>query len=80
MRGSIRRLFWVEAGLATITGMLAFITAIAPDWIEFVSSWDPDRGDGSAEWLIVAGLCLVTVVLIVAAKKEWRRTAAVAST
>jgi hypothetical protein len=80
MRGSIQRLFWVEAGLATITGLLAFITAIVPDWIESVSGWDPDRGDGSAEWLIVAGLCLVTVVLIVAARKEWRRTAAVAST
>ena len=50
-----------------------------PDWIEFVSGWDPDQGDGSAEWLIVAGLCLVTIVLIVAAMKEWRRTTAVAS-
>jgi hypothetical protein len=47
--------------------MLAFIKAIAPDWIEFVSGWDPDLGDGSAEWLIVAGLYLVTVVLILGA-------------
>ena len=78
MRDSIRRLFWVEAGLATITGLLAVSTAIAPDWIEFVSGFDPDRDDGSAEWLIVAGSCLVTFVLIVVAKKEWRRTAAVA--
>lgn len=80
MGGSIRRLFWIEAGLATITALSAFITAIAPDWIEFVSGWDPDRGDGSAEWLVVAALSLVTVVLIVAARKEWRRISAVAST
>jgi hypothetical protein len=79
MRGSIRLLFWVEAGLATMTGMLALITAVVPDWIELVSGWDPDRGDGSAEWLIIAGLCFVTVALVVAAKQEWRRTSAVAS-
>jgi hypothetical protein len=80
MRGGIRRVFWVEAGLATVTGLSALMTAIVPDWIEFVSGWDPDQGDGLAEWLIVSGLCFVTIMLIMAAKQEWRRTSAVAST
>jgi hypothetical protein len=79
MRVSIRRLFWVEAGLATITGLLAFVTPIFPDWIELVFGWDPDRSDGSAERLIVAVLCLVTVVLVAAARREWRRTSTVTS-
>ncbi|CAB3801331.1 hypothetical protein LMG28688_05326 [Paraburkholderia caffeinitolerans] len=79
MRDGIRRLFWVEVGLATITGLLAIVTAIVPDWIEFVSGWDPDRGDGSVEWLVVAGLGLVTIVLSVAAMKTWRRAAAMVS-
>jgi hypothetical protein len=37
MRRNFRRLFWVEIGLAAITGLLALITPIFPDWIEFVS-------------------------------------------
>lgn len=78
MREGIRCLFWVQASLATITGLLALATAIVPDWIEFVSGWDPDRGDGSVEVGIVIGLGLITVVLGVAAMKTWRRTAAVA--
>jgi hypothetical protein len=86
MPGSIRRLFWVQVSAATITGTLALTTAIAPDWIaaaivqnwiELVSGWNPDHGDGSVEWLIIwfitAGLCFVTVVLAAAAAREWRR-------
>jgi hypothetical protein len=75
---SSRRLFWVAVGAATITGTLALTTAMVPDWIELVFGWDPDHGDGSIErwlviWLIVAGLCFVTVVLVAAAMREWRR-------
>ena len=29
--------FWVEILLASVTGLLALITPIMPDWIEFVS-------------------------------------------
>ena len=36
---NIRRLFWIEAGLAAISGLLALITPVFPDWIEFVSGW-----------------------------------------
>ena len=75
---SSRRPFWVVVGAATITGTLALTTAIVPDWIELVFGWDPDHGDGSVErwlviWLIIAGLCFVTVVLVAAATREWRR-------
>jgi hypothetical protein len=84
MPGSIRRLFWVEVSAATITGTSALTTAIVPDWIELVLGWDPDQGDGSVEWLIIwlitAGLCFVTVVLVAAAMREWRRTSGEAST
>jgi uncharacterized membrane protein len=75
----MRRLFWVEIGLAAITGLLALITPIFPDWIEFVSGWDPDQHDGSVERMIVVGLFVVTIVLAVAAAIEWRRTTAAAS-
>ena len=80
MRTNFRPLFWIEIGLAAITGLLALITPIFPDWIEFVSGWDPDQHDGSVEWMIVVGLFVVTVVMVALAAIEWRRTTATAST
>ena len=80
MRRNLRPLFWIEAGLAAITGVLALITPIFPDWIEFVSGWDPDQHDGSVERMIVLGLSVVTIVIIALAAIEWRRTPATAST
>jgi hypothetical protein len=74
VRKNFRRRFWVETGLASIAGLLALITPIFPDWIEFVSGWDPDQRDGSVEWLIVVGLFLVTVVMFALTATEWRRT------
>jgi len=76
MQRNLRPLFWVEAGLAAITGVLTIITPFFPDWIEAVSGWDPDQHDGSVEWLIVVALFVVTIALIAAARLEWRRTAA----
>ena len=80
MRSNFRPLFWIEIGLAAITGLLALITPIFPDWIEFVSGWDPDQHNGSVEWMIVVGLFVVTIVMVVLAAIEWRRTTATAST
>ena len=80
MPGS-RRPFWVMISAAMITGTLALTTAIVPDWIELIFGWNPDHHDGSVErwsviWLIFAGLCFVTVVLVAAATREWRRMSA----
>jgi uncharacterized membrane protein len=76
MRRNIRRPFWVEIGLAAITGLLALITPIFSDWIEFVSGWDPDQHDGSVEWLIIVGLFIVPIVMVAAAAIEWGRNPA----
>ena len=80
MQRNLRRLFWVESGLAAIAGLLTLITPIFPDWIEFVSGWDPDQHDGSVEWLIIVGLFVIAVVMVAAAAIEWRRNPAAAST
>jgi uncharacterized membrane protein len=80
MRRNFRPLFWIEIGLAAITGLLALITPVFPDWIEFVSGWDPDQHDGSVERMIVLGLFVATIVMVALAAIEWRRTPATAST
>jgi uncharacterized membrane protein len=79
MRRNFRPLFWIEVGLAAITGLLALITPIFPDWIEFVSGWDPDQHDGSVERMIVVGLFIVTIAMVASATVEWRRTPVAAS-
>ena len=68
-----RRRFWGECALAATSGMLALVTVISREWIEAITGWDPDGGDGSLEWLIVTVLALAAVALVVAARIEWCR-------
>jgi hypothetical protein len=41
MSRGFRRRFWIEMAIASLTGLLALITPIFPDWIELISGWDP---------------------------------------
>lgn len=74
-RTGLRLRFWVEAACGTVTGVLAVVTLFWSDWIEAVFGVDPDHGNGSFEWLVVAVLALITVSLVVAARLEWRHGA-----
>jgi tetrahydromethanopterin S-methyltransferase subunit E len=79
MRNALKRRFWLETGLATITGMLFVITLVWRGWIEIVFGVDPDQGNGALEWLIVGALLVVTITLLILASYEWRRTRAAVS-
>jgi hypothetical protein len=63
----------MESILALITGTAAVITLSWHDWIEIIFGVDPDQGNGSAEWLVVVILLIVTSVLVLGARLEWRR-------
>jgi tetrahydromethanopterin S-methyltransferase subunit E len=65
--------FWLESSLGLITGAVAIITLFWHDWIEIIFGIDPDAGSGSAEWLVVVILLVVTSVLFIGARLEWRR-------
>jgi len=65
--------FWIESIVASVTGVLAVVTIFWQDWIEALFGVDPDRGSGSAEWLVVAVLAVVTVALTAGAWREWLR-------
>lgn len=71
----VRLRFWVEAGCGAATGVLAVVTLFWSDWIEAVFGVDPDHGNGSFEWLVVAVLAVITVFLTVVARVEWRYAA-----
>lgn len=69
----LRRRFWVEIALASLTAGIAILTTIWPNWFEALSGSDPDNGDGSFEWVITLSLALTAVAMAVIARWEWRR-------
>lgn len=73
MPSGLRHRFWLESVSGSVTGMVAIVTLLWHDWIEAVFGTHPDSGNGSAEWLVVLVLFLVTVALATGARREWRR-------
>ena len=66
----------VKVALAVTSAFLALLTLVVPDWIEEVFHVDPDGGNGSLEWLIVAVFVIAAVVFGRRARAELRaRTA-----
>lgn len=72
MKKELRFRFWLEAGLATLAGLMFLGTLIWSDWIEIVLGVDPDSGNGSVERLIVMVLIIATTTLSVLVRFEWR--------
>ena len=70
-----RRRFYVEVVLAGLTGALTLLTLITREWIEAIFRVDPDGGNGSLEWAIVAVLAISCVALSVTAWRESLRPA-----
>jgi hypothetical protein len=62
----------IEVALAVILGAATILTAIWPDWIEGLTGFDPDHGNGSAEWLIVAVLAVATLIVAALARRDLR--------
>lgn len=69
--------FYAEAVLAGATAVLTAVTALWQDWIEIVTGADPDAGSGGLEWGIVVALAAFTIVLLLVARREYRRAASV---
>ena len=74
MSRRVRSRFWLELGLAALTGVLFLVTLVTREWIEAISGWDPDHHSGSLEWGIVLGLFAMTVLAAGTAYAEWRRS------
>ncbi|HVB72860.1 MAG TPA: hypothetical protein VNE38_04825 [Ktedonobacteraceae bacterium] len=73
MRKALRGRFWLETSMAIVAGILFVITLVWHNWIEIIFNVDPDKGSGFLEWLIVGVLLIVTIVLFILARYEWRK-------
>jgi hypothetical protein len=63
----------IESGLAVLTAALFVLTLISREWIEALTGWDPDHGNGSLEWVIVAVLLVACASLTFRARSDWRK-------
>lgn len=72
-RAQLRGRFWIEALLAAVAAIMVIVTLVSREWIEALTGWDPDHGDGSAEWLITIGLVVVAVAFGALSRAEYRR-------
>lgn len=68
-----RTLFWLSAVLSVATGALGLLTLVWQDWIEAVSSWSPDHGNGSVEAMFVVTLGVVSIAASLVARHARRR-------
>jgi len=73
MRKALRRRFWLETGIAIVTGIVFLLTLVWHNWIEIIFNVDPDQGSGLLEWLIVGALLVVTIILFALARYEWHK-------
>jgi hypothetical protein len=78
MTYGLRWRFYVETGAGVITTALFLATLLYPDWIEALFRIDPDNASGWLERLVVGGLLVMTIALLSLARREWRKTIAIA--
>ena len=62
----------IEIAVSALLGTATILTAVWPTWIEGLFGFDPDGGNGSAEWWIVAVLAVATVAAIVLTRHDLR--------
>jgi len=68
-----RRRLRLEIGLAVLSVPLFVATLLWRDWIEIAFRVDPDHGDGSLEWLIMALTATSAIVASLLARTDLRR-------
>ena len=62
----------IEIAVSALLGAATILTAVWPTWLESLFGLDPDGGDGSAEWWIVAVFAVATVAAIALTRHDLR--------
>ena len=72
MKASLPAKFWIQSVLAWASASCLVLTVFEPDWIEQFFGFEPDGGDGSAEWGLTLALLLATCAFVALAGRTWR--------
>ena len=64
----------IEIAVSALRGAATILTAVWPTWIEGLFGFDPDGGNGNAEWWIVAVLAAATVAAVALTRHDLRIT------
>ncbi len=67
-----RRIF-AESTLAIAAAVLAVVTAVNAEWIEWLTGLDPDGGSGALEWTLVGVFAVGAVLAGGLARRDLRR-------
>lgn len=61
----------LEFALAGLFVIVAVLTAVTPNWIEVVFHVDPDAGNGSLEWALVAGFGVFAAIAAMMGRRHY---------
>jgi hypothetical protein len=75
MNDKLRRRVRLETMLAAVSGALAVLTLVFPEWIEASTGLEPDAGSGALELLISATMLAVACGTALLARRDRRRLA-----
>jgi hypothetical protein len=67
--------FWFEAITGAVGLVLFIVTLFSREWIEELTGWDPDNGNGSLEIFIAFGLLAISAGSFFFARRDYRRAA-----
>ena len=73
MQTHTRSTFLAQSLSATVSGLLAVLTAVWPDWVEALTGLNPDGGSGYLEWVIAASFAAAAVLFGALARREWQK-------
>ena len=68
--------FWFEAVTGVIGLALFVLTLVTREWIEVLTGWDPDGGNGAVEIALAFALLAISALSMFAASRDCRRAAA----
>ena len=68
---SMRARWSVEAVTAALFAVITVVTVLWPDWIEGLTTLEPDAGSGSAEWGLVLASGAVAVIAATLARRDY---------
>jgi hypothetical protein len=68
--------FWFEAITGAIGLVLFVLTLFSREWIEELTGWDPDGGNGSLEIALALALLAISAVSVFAARRVYQRASA----